>query len=258
MKDYNTLLENEIRMAYEPPSEDEVCAMQRGLLLRKSEKTWIMRSLHRAIRSFGIWILDHPLRAFRDDLTLFATQIKSDLKPAKVFLLYRHIRRLRPQVVVEFGSGSSTAVIAALLELNFRDYGVDGRVISFEQNPAYYMPMAVSLPKAIMHRVQLNLSTIGYVKSDGYRQIYYEDCPDRVPDRVDLVFIDGPATATGMSMDQPAIFSGDMARLSSVRRWGFACTDIRYFNSLYFSNAMKSCCVRENVILRSIEMTPGC
>jgi len=253
---YNTLTAEEIKLACEPLSQDEAKAIERKLYLRSREKKYVMKKMHSLVRYLGEFILNHSLKLYNNDLLLFASQIRSPLKSYKIFLLYHYIRKLRPKVIVEYGSGSSTALISALLELNARDYGVDGSVISFEQNPDFYDPMMKYFPKSLIRRVQINISPIAYIYQDGYRQMFYKDSPRLLPKEVDFVFIDGPAPAYGMPEERSVIFSGDMLRLAKERTWHYACTDIRYFNSMYFSKVIKRCCVSEKVILRSIQLMP--
>lgn len=256
--EYNTLTADEMALVRESLSPEESTALQRELYLRRRQKAWWLKGPRRMRNWFAGWIQRNRLDPFLDDLLKFTEEMGSHVSPYKVFLLYYHIRKLKPGVVVEYGAGSSTAFIAAMLELNARDFGVDGKVISFEQNPDWYSRETKYFPKALASRAEICLSPVGYLKSDGYRQIFYRDSPGVLPDPVDLIFIDGPAPVPvkGMSPEDVIIFSGDMVRFEKERSWRFAFTDIRYFNSLYFSKVLDHCRVTEQVLLRSIALTP--
>jgi hypothetical protein len=97
----------------------------------------------------------------------------------KYFILYRHIRKLKPNYVLELGSGITTLVIRKALEMNGR-----GQLVSMDENKDFAESMSeygVRYSEAI---------------DDEYKGIKgkrYADIPDYP---YDYVFVDGPTTPT--------------------------------------------------------------
>lgn len=254
---YNILGSEEMRMACLPLNDAESEAFLMRSRLRAREKTFLTRKMHRIVRALGEWILRNSLAEYHDELLAFASSVGTSFNGYKVYLLYSKIRKYRPLTMVEYGGGSSTALIAAMLEKNRRDFGVDGKLITFEQNEDFYNPMSQHFPESLRKRSTIVLSELGYEQHCGYREIFYRESPGKLPQRVDLVFIDGPASVPGMPDRDSAIFSGDLRRLAGQRDWGRAFTDIRYFNLNYFADVLPECCVRPKVWQRTIEVTSG-
>lgn len=111
------------------------------------------------------------------------------------------IARLKPSLVLEFGSGSSTAIIAQLMaDL----HGSDGRlrVISIEQNAEYVAETTALLERlGLTRNVEIIHAPLKRQVIEGVETTCY-DIPERLAvaaadEVVDLVVIDGPAAESG-------------------------------------------------------------
>jgi hypothetical protein len=101
------------------------------------------------------------------------------------FYLVDHIRRYRPRMVVELGSGASTVILALALER----FSPGARFVSVEDEPAYAPDtegLSVSLRPAPL--------------TDWYDRRALDDLHD-----IDLLFIDGPKTRNGQLVRYPAL-----------------------------------------------------
>ncbi len=252
----NVLTDIENQLATEPLSQVEEEAFRQRYTLRSYEKRFFIRQFHAITKYLGDRILSMELGEYKTELEQFARDTKSGLKGYKIFLLYRRLRSIRPKVVVEYGAGSSTAIITSILEKNAKDFGIEGFLYSFEQNPDYFKPIHRCFPDNLRKRVQLIPSPLAYQRNFGYRELFYEMSPRLLPENIDVIFIDGPGRARSMPVieSEDAIFSGDLRRLNAERLWKYAFTDIRYFNSMYFQNVLRDCKVKENITMRTIEV----
>lgn len=98
-------------------------------------------------------------------------------------LLVDHIEAHRPQTVVEFGSGASSLIIARALERNG-----GGRLMSFDQHADFVDATRAWLAS---HGLDADLSHAALGPSPtGWPGLWYQ--PHGLPDRIDLLVIDGP------------------------------------------------------------------
>ena len=98
-------------------------------------------------------------------------------------LLVDHIMAKRPRLVVEFGTGASTLVIARALK---RAGG--GRLISFEQHEDYVDATRKWLAD---HGLDADLRAVALRRSpDGWPGLWYDH--GRLPRGIDLMLVDGP------------------------------------------------------------------
>jgi len=98
-------------------------------------------------------------------------------------LLVDHIEAHRPQVVVEFGSGASSLILARALQRNG-----GGRLTSYDQHADFVAATRDWLGDhglaADMHHAPLE------EPAPGWPGLWYR--PPDLPDRIDLLVIDGP------------------------------------------------------------------
>lgn len=98
-------------------------------------------------------------------------------------LLTDHILKHRPRVVVEFGTGASTLVIARALRL-----AGGGRLISFEQHADFVVATRRWLAK---HGLEGNIRAVPLKRPQGgWPGLWYDHGP--LPRRIDLMLVDGP------------------------------------------------------------------
>jgi predicted O-methyltransferase YrrM len=140
-------------------------------------------------------------------------------------LLAEHILSARPQLVVEFGTGASTLVIARALQI-----AGGGRLISFEQHEDFVTATRLWLAdfglEADLRAVPLRPSP------EGWPGLWYDH--GRLPDGIDMMLIDGPpwtihpltrgaaASLFGSIAPGGTVFLDDAARPGErlvARRW---------------------------------------
>ena len=98
-------------------------------------------------------------------------------------LIVEHIRAARPQTVVELGTGASSLVVARSLQL----YG-GGRLISCDQHADFVAATHAWLNE---HGVDAEIRATPFRRAPaGWPGVWYDHGP--LPDRIDLLLIDGP------------------------------------------------------------------
>jgi len=101
-------------------------------------------------------------------------------------LVADHILEHRPQLVVEFGAGASTLVIAKALQ-----GAGGGRLISFEQHPDFVDATRDWLSD---HRIAADIRAAPLMRAPGgWPGFWYDHGP--LPDGIELMVIDGPPWA---------------------------------------------------------------
>lgn len=128
--------------------------------------------------------------------------------PDVLLLLHTHIGTSRPQVIVEFGSGASTLVIADALRQNGT-----GRLISVEHSHYYASQVQKMLQgEDLEEYVDLRVGDLENWDSEHFNSGDAEKPPRWYPasllegvDAVDLVWVDGPPGATCAFSRYPAL-----------------------------------------------------
>ncbi len=100
-------------------------------------------------------------------------------------LLVDHIFEHRPKLVVEFGMGASTLVLARALQL-----AGGGRLISFDQHVDFVAATDAWLAE---HGLKAELHAVPLHPAPGWPGLWYEHGP--LPDGIDLLLVDGPPWA---------------------------------------------------------------
>lgn len=103
--------------------------------------------------------------------------------------LYNHIRKYRPQEVLECGTGVSTLVIAHALKENGKETGNFGRVTSMEEYSEWLDMSEILLPDSYHDTVEFHQSDTIEDSFSIFRGVRYKDIPER---NYDFVFVDGP------------------------------------------------------------------
>lgn len=100
-------------------------------------------------------------------------------------LLVRHIAAHRPGLVVEFGMGASTLVLARALQLHG-----GGRLISFDQHVDF---VAATRDWLAEYGLRAELNAVPLRPAVGWPGLWYDH--GALPDRIDLMLVDGPPWA---------------------------------------------------------------
>lgn len=202
---------------YTRPLSDRAAVIAFGAL----QWPWLLKSLHGGSRADKLHLLDR-LDLPHDALPSLGSW-KADTGLLR--LLVDHIFLNRPRLVVEFGTGASTLVLARALQL----VG-GGTLISFEQHADFVEATRRWLRD---YGLDADLRTAPLRRSpDGWPGLWYDHGP--LPASIDLMLVDGPpwtvhpmtrgAAATLFDHVAPGgtIMLDDAARLGErlvARRW---------------------------------------
>jgi hypothetical protein len=149
--------------------------------------------------------------------------------PYRFFHIYKHIMRIRPISVIEYGAGASTVFIAELLRYIHRENGIKGKVVSFEQSEYYCDLLKKNIPNELREYVEIILAPLQLQRFGDYRGLSYKI--DKYPNTVDFAYIDGPTRIKGDSNNPIFWFMSDIINLiNNGCDLKFALTDHRYIN----------------------------
>ncbi|OJX78196.1 class I SAM-dependent methyltransferase [Sphingopyxis sp. GW247-27LB] len=185
---------------------------------------------------------DHDLRHLADLLRISISELPPTGNcagaPDFLLLLARAVLTERPEVIVEFGSGVSTFVLAKCLEMNGT-----GRLISFDHSPAFAELTRRQLER---QRLSADIRVVPLRPSESADHPgFWYDAND-LPHAIDLIIVDGPPASLhpetrgsagpatfaklrngGMVLLDDAHRSGERKILS---RWRRAYPDIEFSN----------------------------
>ncbi|WP_114952738.1 class I SAM-dependent methyltransferase [Sphingosinicella terrae] len=140
---------------------------------------WLLRSLHGGTLAEKHALLDR-LDLPHDALPYLGSW-KADTGLLR--LLVEHILEHKPRLVVEFGTGASTLVLARALKL-----AGGGTLISFDQHPDFVDATRQWLDD---YGLEAELRSAPLAPSpDGWPGLWYDHGP--LPNNIDLMLIDGP------------------------------------------------------------------
>ncbi len=140
---------------------------------------WLLRSLHGGSKAAKRALLDR-LGLPHDALPNLGSW-KADT--GLLVLVADYILREKPKLVVEFGTGASTLIIAKALEM-----AGGGTFISFEQHEAFVDATRAWLAE---HGLMADLRAAPLAPApDGWEGLWYEH--GALPEAIDLMLIDGP------------------------------------------------------------------
>jgi hypothetical protein len=101
-----------------------------------------------------------------------------------LWLLYRLVRKLKPQCVLEFGSGCSTVVMAQAIHENG-----SGHLYSVDAVEYWARVTSELMPKDLRNVTTCSATEMVAAEVGGTRTLRHVVVPDVVPD---LIFLDGP------------------------------------------------------------------
>lgn len=140
---------------------------------------WLLRSLHGGRLADKHRLLDRL--DLPDDALPYLGSWKADT--GLLTLLVDHIFAHKPKLVVEFGTGASTLVLARALKK-----AGGGRLISFDQHADF---IAATRDWLAEHGLTADLHAVALRPSpSGWPGLWYDHGP--LPDGIDLMLIDGP------------------------------------------------------------------
>jgi predicted O-methyltransferase YrrM len=166
---------------------------------------------HDALPNLGSWKADTGLLAFLVD----------------------HIEEHKPKLVVEFGTGASTLIIARALQM-----AGGGTFITFDQHPDFVRANRQWLAQ---YGLEADIRAVPLKPARGWPGVWYDHGP--LPDGIDLMLIDGPpwtihpltrggaATALGQIAPGGTVMLDDAARPGErvvARRWRRAWPDFDF------------------------------
>ncbi len=105
-----------------------------------------------------------------------------------LIFLYKAVRKRKPEVVLEFGSGWSTYVIGSALAANAMQ-GVGGFLFSIDHVEEWANVTSDTMPSNLLKYVNVLYSPINEKEYDGVKGWVYSKVPDIIPN---MVFLDGP------------------------------------------------------------------
>ena len=191
---------------------------------------WLLRSLRGGSKAAKRKLLDR-LELPHDALPNLGSW-KADT--GLLSLVAEHILAKKPKLIVEFGTGASTLIVARALQM-----AGGGTFISFEQHPEFVEATRSWLAD---HGLEADLRAVPLQPSPGgWPGLWYDHGP--LPDGIDLLLIDGPPwtihplTRGAASSLFPQIAPGgtiildDAARPGErivARRWRRAWPDFRF------------------------------
>jgi len=103
---------------------------------------------------------------------------------AKYFILYKTVRNMRPNFVLELGSGISSLIMGFALKENGR-----GTLISLEENASYGKEVMSTVGTFYPIEMRIEASIEG--KYNNFTGHQYRNIPQKP---YDLIFVDGPRT----------------------------------------------------------------
>lgn len=104
-------------------------------------------------------------------------------------ILYEYVRQRRPATVVEFGTGTTTMIMAhAMQEVGF------GRIVTIDHIAKFSDETREAMPADLRPRVEFVLTWVEAEMAEGVTTLRYHDAPNVAPD---MVFVDGPPTLFG-------------------------------------------------------------
>lgn len=103
--------------------------------------------------------------------------------------IYDIVRRRKPKIVLEFGSGCSTLTFARALADNQAAGDTPGHIYSVETSAHFKQQTESYLPSSLKPFVSILQSGIQFGEVAGERVMWHSEVPDIVPN---LIYLDGP------------------------------------------------------------------
>lgn len=183
---------------------------------------------------FAYYQIGYLARAF----SLETTNSFSNYRLLQLFYL---IRKWRPQTVIDFGSGASTVFIAEILRMNQEEFGVAGKIISYEQSPQYFEWFISKFPVSLKAFAEIHLTHVKLEWFGNYRGIYYDI--QQFPKKIDFIYIDGATRTRGCpASDFPyPRLNADLLHMKNAGcQWKLAISDHRYANYPFYEKELSA------------------
>ena len=150
-----------------------------------------------------------------------------------LWFLYRTVRLKRPRIVLEFGSGCSTVVIAqALYDNNQRHPGQTGYLYSIDDQRYWADVTTATISPSLRTVCEVWTSPTLAIEYKGIPCLRHSNLPDIVPD---MIYLDGPTFTTPER--KIAIDILDMEE--KLRLGFFAIIDGRQENTMFLRNHLR-------------------
>ena len=156
---------------------------KRTTLLRKFARRRAQRAAQLKLKQLGAldalreFMRDRPREAYPPDYR-------------DLLYLYEQVRQRKPRVVLEFGSGCSTVVMAQALWENRREaHEASGRLYSLDGQKTWASAAAKGIPAHLNELCKVVYSPVREVEQYGVKGLRHEHVPDVEPD---FVYLDGP------------------------------------------------------------------
>jgi hypothetical protein len=138
-----------------------------------------------------------------DGETEFPPTRRWSISPDMLMHLVRHIRRHRPSTIVECGGGTSTIVLAHVLD----SLGCGGHIFSIENHAPTIRELRDQLRRRNLERfVTLIEAPLVEKRYEGIETVFhwYDIDAGAIPQPIDMLLIDGPNGAIGRQARYPA------------------------------------------------------
>jgi predicted O-methyltransferase YrrM len=170
----------------------------------------------------------------RGYLDFFATRPSDAIPPdhADLWYLYQLVRKKKPQVIFEFGSGCSTVLLAQALADNARDSAAQrGFLYSLDVDEKWAQVTRDTIPEGLASFYEIRHAPVAIVHHKGIPAFRHHNVP-QVP--VDMIYLDSPPLTPDVRV---AI---DPLELESLFRPGFVmCVDGRKENVRYLRSYLQ-------------------
>ncbi|HEY0951416.1 class I SAM-dependent methyltransferase, partial [Nocardioides sp.] len=122
--------------------------------------------------------------------------------PDLVLEVVDHLLAERPRVVVELGSGVSTAVLA----LAVREHGLDTRIVSLDHNAHYAAQTRELLERhGVADLVEVRYAPLARTHVPDHLTPWYDEAAVADLADIGMLVVDGPPKATGPAARYPAV-----------------------------------------------------
>jgi len=125
-------------------------------------------------------------------VTFLANRPPSAIPPnyADLWFLYQAVRKRKPRVIIEFGSGCSTAILAQALQNNHQESSTSsGYLYSIDADQYWSTLAAQAIPEPLRKFCETSYSPVQEIEYEGILGFRHAQVPDVVPN---FLYLDGP------------------------------------------------------------------
>jgi|GEM_PF-2223377 hypothetical protein len=157
------------------------------------------------------------------------------VEPNDYIRIYESVRRLKPEFVLECGTGLTTTAIGTALLHNALDYNIQGHLISMEENRKWYDHAVALLPNILSKTVSIFHSPKVVREVSGYKGVCYDEIPKHP---YNFVFIDGPTESSPLTGE--VLFDMDFMFVARTNPLAIGMIDHRLNSIQYLKPALKA------------------